>query len=67
MLIAETRGKSAAEVQNNEDYLTSAVFGHLRYVPPNAFWRELFAQARQSTSEIRSFVQSYWPEGAYTK
>jgi hypothetical protein len=66
MLIAEIRGKSAAEIQNNEDYLTSEVFAHLRYLSPSVFWRNLFARAKQSISETRCFLQSFWPEGAYT-
>lgn len=42
MLIAETRGRTIEEVVDNEDYLTSAVFGHLRYIPPGIFWPQLF-------------------------
>ena len=36
MLLAEIHGKTLAEGRNGEDYLTSAVFGHLRYVPSSA-------------------------------
>ncbi len=46
MLLAEIHGKRLEPARNNEDYLTSAVFGHLRYVPPALFWHELFAAAR---------------------
>lgn len=45
MLLAEIHGKSVAEARDAEDYLTSAVFGHLRYVSPAVFWPELFAAA----------------------
>jgi hypothetical protein len=46
MLIADIRGHPLAEAQSNEDYLTSAVFGHLRYVPPTHFWDKLLQLAR---------------------
>ncbi len=46
MLLAEIRGKSLGAARDNEDYLTSAVFGHLRYVPPTVFWDSLFAHAK---------------------
>jgi hypothetical protein len=39
MLIAELHGKVIAEAQNNEDCLTSWVFGHLRYLPPKSTQR----------------------------
>jgi hypothetical protein len=45
MLVAEVHGHHIPEAQNSEDYLTSAVFGHLRYLPPNQFWPELFKYA----------------------
>ena len=46
MLLAEIHGHAIAEAQNSEDYLTSAVFGHLRYLPPAVFWRRLSDKAR---------------------
>lgn len=46
MLVAEIHGKSLEVARNTEDYLTSAVFGHLRYVPPNLFWPALLAAAK---------------------
>lgn len=46
MLLAEIHGKSLGAARDSEDYLTSAVFGHLRYVPPHQFWMDLFAYAR---------------------
>ena len=45
MLVAEIHGKKRPEVQDDEDYLTSAVFGHLRYVSPNPFWARLWSRA----------------------
>jgi hypothetical protein len=45
MLNAEIHGHSLRQVENNEDYLTSAVFEHLRYVPPSVFWPDLFSRA----------------------
>jgi hypothetical protein len=46
MLLAEIHGKHAEVIEANEDYLTSAVFGHLRLVPQNELWRALFETAR---------------------
>ncbi|HEV2470150.1 MAG TPA: hypothetical protein VGS78_13245 [Candidatus Sulfotelmatobacter sp.] len=45
MLVAEIHGKYVREARSSEDYLTSAVFGHLRYVPPGPFWETLFELA----------------------
>jgi hypothetical protein len=42
VLIAEIHGHRIAEAANSEDYLTSEVFGHLRYLSPKVFWNELF-------------------------
>ena len=46
MLLAEIRGKADASIADNEDYLTSTVFGHLRYIPPPTFWPQLFELAK---------------------
>ena len=46
MLLAEIHGKRLDAARDAEDYLTSAVFGHLRYVPPAYFWGELFAAVK---------------------
>jgi hypothetical protein len=46
LLLAEIHGKSLEAARDNEDYLTSAVFGHLRYVPPGPFWDDLFRRAK---------------------
>jgi hypothetical protein len=50
MLIAEIRGHASVDIEKNEDYLTSAVFGHLRYVPPKIFWQDLFSRASSLAS-----------------
>src|SRR4051812_13600263 len=46
MLVAEIHRKGFEEARNHEDYLTSAVFGHLRYLPPGIFWEDLFKLAK---------------------
>jgi hypothetical protein len=46
MLMAEIHGHLRPETQDDEDYLTSAVFGHLRYIPPFVFWEEFLSCAR---------------------
>ncbi len=46
MLLAEIRGKYEESARNNEDYLTSTVFSHLRYVSPGSFWSTLLGKAR---------------------
>lgn len=46
MLLAEIHRKTLEVACDNEDYLTSAVFGHLRYVPPGPFWDDLLKRAR---------------------
>jgi Holliday junction resolvase-like predicted endonuclease len=45
MLIAEIHGKRFPEAEGQEDWLTSAVFGHLRHIPPGIFWPDLFNRA----------------------
>lgn len=45
MLVAEIHGKIVPEAQTSEDYLTSTVFGHLRYLSPDVFWGDLFCNA----------------------
>ena len=46
MLLAEIHGKTVQVARDSEDYLTSTVFGHLRYVPPSFFWPDLLAAAK---------------------
>ena len=45
MLVADIHGHMVPEARDSEDYLTSAVFGHLRYLSPSLFWDRLFANA----------------------
>ena len=45
MLLAEIRGHAAPEIAGNEDYLTSTVFGHLRYVSMAPFWEAFFSRS----------------------
>jgi hypothetical protein len=46
LLIAEIHGKRLPEAEGQEDWLTSAVFGHLRHVAPGAFWADFLDRAR---------------------
>ena len=46
MLLAEINGKYDVAVRDHEDYLTSTVFSHLRYVRPGRFWAALFSKAK---------------------
>lgn len=46
MLLAEIHGKTLQSARDSEDYLTSTVFGHLRYVQPPHFWPDLLAAAK---------------------
>lgn len=57
MLIAEIHGKRFAEAEGQEDWLTSAVFGHLRHIPPGIFWPSLFRRAF-NTGEHRASLYS---------
>ena len=45
MLLAELHGHNSRELADDEDFLTSTVFGHLRYVRPQLFWESLFSKA----------------------
>lgn len=58
MLVAEIHGKVVSEAQSSEDYLTSAVFGHLRYIPPCVFWEPLFAKSVGLTGGEPSLVDA---------
>jgi hypothetical protein len=57
MLIAEIHGKRFAEAEGQEDWLTSAIFGHLRHIPPGIFWPDLFRRAFD-TGEHRTSLYS---------
>jgi hypothetical protein len=46
MLLAEIHGHVLEAATRDEDYLTSAVFGHLRYVPPSVFWEAFLAESK---------------------
>lgn len=45
MIEAELRSKGSRASRDDEDLLTSAVFGLLQYVSPNTFWPSLLKQA----------------------
>jgi hypothetical protein len=62
MLIAEIHGRYIHEARSCEDYLTSAVFGHLRYIPPGAFWQALFDFAISMPVEGKSITASRFIE-----
>jgi hypothetical protein len=51
VLLAEIHGKGLQDARNHEDYLTSVVFGHLRYLPPSIFWESLASLARGLPTE----------------
>jgi len=51
MLLAEIHGKYLADARDFEDYLTSSVFGHLRYVPPGFFWMAFLRRCRSLPHE----------------
>ena len=51
MIEAELRSKGSSSSRDDEDLLTSAVFGLLRYVPPNAFWLSLLKQTESYTGK----------------
>lgn len=57
MLLAELHGKRFPEAEGQEDWLTSAVFGNLRHVPPSVFWKSLFSRA-QSVGAIQVSLAS---------
>ncbi len=48
MLLAEIHGKTLQLLLDSEDYLTSTVFGHLRYLPPSLFWEKFLVRAFNS-------------------
>ncbi len=56
MMQAELHGHSAREILTNEDYLTSTVFGHLRYLSPSIFWENLFSRAIGAQPDTRSLL-----------
>lgn len=46
LLLADIHGHALTAAKDDENYLTSAVFGHLRYIRPKYFWQRLFSFAR---------------------
>ena len=46
MLAAEIRGHSMVSIRDDEDLLTSCVFGHLRYLSPQTVWDKFLSSAR---------------------
>jgi hypothetical protein len=52
MLLAEIHGKRFPEAEGQEDWLTSAVFGHLRHIAPGPFWADLFDRAHTVGARI---------------
>lgn len=62
MLLADIHGHPVAAAQDDENYLTSAVFGHLRYIPPKDFWGRLLSLAhglaeRQPRNSLDDFIR----------
>jgi hypothetical protein len=57
MLLAEIHGKSYRDIEDLEDLLTSAVFGHLRLVQPPGFWPALLDRARTVEEPSRTLAQ----------
>ena len=63
MLLAEIHGKHAEAIEANEDYLTSAVFGHLRHVRKSAFWRGLFEKAKSADGSATDLMSELLEAG----
>jgi len=64
MIEAELRGKVLrGQLQDDEDFLTSAVFGLLQYVPPSIFWTEVLTRAK--SCEGKPFVERCKELGAH--
>jgi len=59
MLIAEIHGKRFPEAEGQEDWLTSAVFGHLRHIAPGAFWADLLDRARTVETGVSLYSKIY--------
>ena len=63
MLLAEIHGKRLPAAEEQEDWLTSAVFGHLRLVSPPLFWEQLFNRAINSSTIKRSLASEMKERG----
>jgi len=57
MLLAEIHGKGRRDIEDVEDLLTSAVFGHLRLIDPPVFWLNFLQRARTAHTPSRSFTE----------
>ncbi len=49
LLLAELSGKGRRDLENDEDMLTSTVFGILKYLPLSVFWETFLTRARSAT------------------
>lgn len=65
MLLAEIHGKRLPAAEEQEDWLTSAVFGHLRLVSPPLFWEQLFKCAMSPAVSGRSLVSELSERGIH--
>lgn len=59
MLIAEIHGKRFPAAEGQEDWLTSAVFGHLRHIAPGAFWADFLDRARTIETGVSLYSRLY--------
>ncbi len=70
MIEAELHGHAARLILDNEDYLTSAVFEHLRYVQPGPFWQDFFSRCSGAGAPDQSLLdylrQSHGEPSAYS-
>lgn len=64
MLLAEIKGKHSSAIETDEDYLTSAVFGHLRFVKHGEFWRKLFGKAIAANGATTNLMEQLAMSGA---
>ncbi len=65
MLLAEINGKRLPAAEEQEDWLTSAVFGHLRLVSPPLFWEQLFKRAMSPSVFGRSLLSELNERGIH--
>lgn len=65
MLVAEIRGKTVPELEGIEDLITSSVFGHLRLVPPSAFWTDMFSRAKTVEGQSQTLTGNLQDKGFF--
>lgn len=65
MLLAEIHGKRLPAAEEQEDWLTSAIFGHLRLISPPIFWEQLFNRAKLPSASGRSLVSELKQRGLH--